>query len=186
MAQPLWDIDPSWTLFLDRDGVINQRIAGDYVRNWEQFLFCEGSLESIIALRPHFGRIVVVSNQQGVGKGLMTDADVEQLHFRLQTRLEEQGSRLDAIYYCPDLAGPHSTCRKPKTGMAWQAKADFPEINFRRSIMVGDSISDMEFAQQLGMKRVFIEGKAEEAEQSKNDDFDLRLLALADLLPFVV
>jgi histidinol-phosphate phosphatase family domain/HAD-superfamily hydrolase, subfamily IIIA len=186
MERPLWSIDHTWTLFLDRDGVINQRIPSDYVKSWEDFHFCKGSLESIVHLSSHFGRIIVVTNQQGIGKGLMEVSALEDIHQRLKQEITQQGGRLDAIYYCPDLANTNSTCRKPKPGMAWQAKSEFPGIDFHRSLMVGDSISDMAFAKQLEMKTVFIEGKLEEEEQSRLMHFDLRLAALAELPPLLV
>lgn len=174
-------IDASWTLFLDRDGVINQRIPGDYVRNWAAFQWCEGSLETIVQLSHHFGRIIVVTNQQGIGKGLVSAKAVEAIHDQLCETVLAKGGRVDRVYYCPSLAAENAPCRKPNSGMGHQAKADFPVIDFERSIMVGDSISDMEFAFRLGMKSVLVSGKTEEIIKNQSLKVDFRLTQLRDL-----
>ena len=149
-------IDKSWTLFLDRDGVINRRIIDDYVKTLADFIFLEKVPESIKLLSKFFGRIFIVTNQQGIGKGLMTVDDLHLVHQYLVKEIESVGGRIDQIYFCPELAEANHPDRKPEIGMALKAKNDFPEINFSKSIMVGDSISDMEFGLNAGMKNVFI------------------------------
>ncbi len=151
-----YPIDQSWTLFLDRDGVINKRLVDDYVKIWEEFEFLPGVKEAINKLSKMFGRIIIVSNQQGVGKGLMTEDDLKEIHSKMITEIEEAGGCIDAIYYCPELKENNPECRKPMPGMALQAQKDFPEIDFDKSIMVGDSPSDMEFGIHLGMVTVFV------------------------------
>ena len=148
-------IDKTWSLFLDRDGVINTRIAGGYVKTWKQFEFIHGVKEAIALCSGHFGKIVVVSNQQGVGKGLMTEKEVEHIHEAMRSEISKNGGRIDAIYFCPFLDEDHSIMRKPNIGMALKARKDFPDIRFKRSVMVGDSLSDMIFGKRLGMKTVF-------------------------------
>ena len=152
-SRPTFDL--SWTLFLDRDGVLNKEKPGDYIRSWEEFVFEEGVLEAMRALRPIFGRIIVVTNQRGVGKGLMTERDLEEIHFRMQSWIHAQGGRIDKIYACTDLE-LDSPYRKPNPGMAYAAKADFPEIELHRSVMVGNHLRDMEFGRRLGMYTVWI------------------------------
>lgn len=152
----MWKVDKSWTLFLDRDGVINKRIPGDYVKTIEEFHFLPGVPKAIAQLSKIFGRIIVVTNQQGIGKGLYTREDLLAVHDHMMAGIEKAGGRIDAIYYAPQLASENSPMRKPGTGMAQKAKKDFPEIDFARSIMAGDSASDMEFASGSGMKAVFI------------------------------
>lgn len=146
----------NWTLFLDRDGVINKKIDNDYVRNLNQFHILPGALAAIEKFSSVFGKIIVVTNQQGVGKGLMSAADVEMIHENLKCQVIEKGGRIDAFYFAPQRAAEKSFMRKPMPGMAHNAKEDFPEIDFRRSIMVGDSKSDMEFAERAGMAHVYI------------------------------
>lgn len=181
----MFTIDSSWTLFLDRDGVINERLPGAYVQNPVEFVFTEGCREAIKQLAQVFPRILVVTNQQGVGKGLMEEGALIALHRYMLRKIHTSGGRIDGVYYCTALAADHPACRKPNPGMAHQAKADFPEIDFSKSIMVGDSISDMEFGQRLGMKTVWVEGKEEERAAAQALALDARvanLAAFADLV----
>ena len=146
------NIDSSWTLFLDRDGVINKRIVGGYVERMSDFHFLPQVPKAIALCKTVFGRIIVVTNQQGVGKGIMTEEQLTLVH----AHLKEQIPEIDRIYHSPYLARENSKMRKPNIGMALAAKNDFPEIDFQKSIMVGDSPSDMEFGKNAGMITVFI------------------------------
>jgi histidinol-phosphate phosphatase family protein len=149
-------IDKKWTLFLDRDGVINTRLVDDYVKNWIEFEFIEGAITAIRDLTKKFGRTVVVTNQQGIGKGIYTREDLELIHKNMLYELAYHGGVIDKVYYSPYLAGDKHPSRKPSNGMAMQAKSDFPEIEFSKSLMVGDSSSDIAFGKSLGMVTVFI------------------------------
>jgi histidinol-phosphate phosphatase family protein len=149
-------IDKGWTLFLDRDGVINTRILGGYVQKWEQFEFLPGVLEALKIVSTEFSRIIVVSNQQGIGKGLMTVKELDMLHRKMISEIESCGGRIDRIYYSPHLEEEGSVIRKPNVGMALMARKEFTGINFKRSVMVGDSISDMVFGKRLKMVNIFI------------------------------
>lgn len=147
----------TWTLFLDRDGVINQRKPNAYVLTPQDFLWINDAPASIARLSGIFGRIVVVTNQQGIGKGLMTENDLLSIHEKLNLEVENVGGHIDRIYHCPDLKGSGSLYRKPMPGMAFKARKDFPEIDFKKSIMVGDTISDMKFGKNLKMITIIIE-----------------------------
>ncbi len=149
-------INKSWTLFLDRDGVINQRPTGDYVQKVDDFIFQDGVLQAMAQLRRAFGRVIVVTNQQGVGKNLMTTAQVFDIHLAMHAQIRRNGGLLDAVYFCPHLASESCDCRKPKSGMALRAQKNFPEIDFQKSVMAGDTVSDMVFGKTLGMTTVFI------------------------------
>jgi histidinol-phosphate phosphatase family protein len=149
-------IDRDWTLFLDRDGVINRRIVDGYVKSWDQFDFLPGVPEAMIKFHRVFGRIIVVSNQQGVGKGLMTLEEVKTIHSRMVAEIKLAGGQVDEVYFSPNLASDRSVMRKPNIGMALKARKQFPEIRFNRSVMAGDSLSDMMFGKRVGMKTVFI------------------------------
>jgi histidinol-phosphate phosphatase family protein len=149
-------IDQAWTLFLDRDGVINTRILGGYVQKWEQFEFVPGVPEALKILSKEFSRIIVVSNQQGIGKGVMTEEELDILHRKMIAEIERNGGRIDRIYHSPHLETEGSVKRKPNIGMALMARKEFPAINFKRSVMVGDSISDMIFGKRLNMINVFV------------------------------
>ena len=146
----------SWTLFLDRDGVINRRPVDDYVKNWDEFEFLPGVLGAIKKLSGIFGKIIVVTNQQGIGKGLMTIEGLANIHQKMISEIEKYGGRVDAVYFCPNLKGEDENCRKPGTAMAELAKKDFPEIYLEKSIIAGDMESDMIFGRNAGMKTVFI------------------------------
>jgi histidinol-phosphate phosphatase family protein len=148
--------DSEWTLFLDRDGVINTRILGGYVQKWDQFEFLPGVLEAFKILSSHFKRIIIVSNQQGIGKGLMTEEELTDVHNRMITEIEQNGGRIDRIYHSPSLEKEHSIKRKPNVGMALIARKELPGINFRKCFMVGDSVSDMIFGKRLRMVNVLI------------------------------
>jgi len=167
-------------LFLDRDGVINKRIPGSYVIHPNQFEFLPGVLEAIQYLSTQFDRILVVTNQQGVGKGIFSEPALQRVHEHMLAGIKEAGGRIDKIYACTKLAKDNPPCRKPNTGMGQQAKEDFPEIDFSQSVMVGDSVSDMEFAHRLGMTAILIATKAEELEAYKQLEVDGQYLALAD------
>ena len=152
----------NWTLFLDRDGVINTKLDNDYVKTPEEFDPLPHAYQAIALLNGLFKYVVVVTNQQGVGKRLMTVTDLENVHSKMLDGVADAGAHIDKIYYCPDLANSGSENRKPLPGMAFQARKDFPEIDFSRSVMVGDSVSDMQFGEKTGMVNVRIaQGKAD-------------------------
>ncbi len=165
-----------WTLFLDRDGVINRRLPGDYVKIWPQFEFLPGVLPAIAAFSPLFKHIIVVTNQQGIGKRLMDEAQLADIHRRLKETVAAAGGRIDAIYFCPHLSADNCTCRKPNPGMALQAQVDFPDIDFTKSVMAGDTASDIQFGLNLDMTTACI-GNEDTAPWSPHYRFD----SLADM-----
>jgi D-glycero-D-manno-heptose 1,7-bisphosphate phosphatase len=139
----------NWCLFLDRDGVINTRIIDGYVRNWAEFEFVPGVLDAIRTLARWAPHIVVVTNQQGVGKGIMSAADLSDIHDRMRRAVADAGGRIDAVQHCPHLAGDGCDCRKPKPGMAEEYLTAHPEIEPSLSIMIGDTDSDIEMGRRL-------------------------------------
>jgi histidinol-phosphate phosphatase family protein len=151
----LTGIDKSWTLFLDRDGVINYEIPGTYVRNWKEFTFYPRAVENIAFFNTRFQHIFVATNQRGISRDLMTLADLKDIHARMLEEIETGGGQIDRIYFCTDQE-VSSPCRKPNPGMALQAAVDFPGTDLKKSIMVGNNISDMLFGKNAGMKTVFL------------------------------
>jgi histidinol-phosphate phosphatase family protein len=174
----LKNIDNTWTLFLDRDGVINEEVVGEYVLHWDGFIFTKGALEAFKTFSKKFGRIIIVTNQRGVSKGLMTEDDLLHIHKEMQKEVALVGGRIDKIYYCTDL---DDSCfnRKPNPGMALQAAKDFPDINFSKSIMAGNKNSDMLFGRATGMFTVFIASTNPEF-PFPHPDIDLRFPSLSD------
>ncbi|MCY7362066.1 MAG: HAD-IIIA family hydrolase [Ignavibacteria bacterium] len=148
--------DKSWTLFLDRDGVINEKIENDYVRNISQFKLIPGVLDAFKIFKNIFGRIIIVTNQQGINKKLMTSSDGEMIHHYLIQKLVDAGCNVDAILFAPNLKEENHPDRKPGIGMANKAKGLFPEIDFAKSVIAGDSKSDMLFGANARMIKIFI------------------------------
>ena len=161
--------DKTWTLFLDRDGVINRRPVNDYVKRWDEFEFLPGVTGAVVRLSEIFGRIIIITNQQGIGKGLMTAGELENIHRKMVSEIENAGGRIDAVYFCPDLEAQPDNCRKPGTVMAERAKRDFPEIDFSKSVMAGDTENDMLFGKNAGMKTVLINTNHIEVDQGLAD-----------------
>lgn len=145
-------------VFLDRDGVINRKAPeGRYIARWSDFVLLPGVEAAIASLNRSGRRVMVVSNQRGVALGLYTSADVDALHRALQQHLATHGARIDAFYVCPHDKN-QCECRKPKPGLFLQAFCDFPEASTRNSIVIGDSISDIDAAHHLGIPAIFIQG----------------------------
>ncbi|SRR5579871_3481210 len=151
----LKSINKNWTLFLDRDGVLNYEKPFDYIYSYEEFTFYDGVPEAVRIFTGKFARIILTSNQRGVGKGLMTEEDLLDIHRKMLRDLAAAGGKIDKIYYSTSI-NDADPLRKPNPGMAWLAKKDFPEIDFSQSIMVGNNISDMDFGRNAGMFTVFL------------------------------
>ena len=146
-------------VFLDRDGVLNRKLPeGDYVSDWAQFEWLPGAVEAIACMNRAGLTVIVVSNQRGVALGRLSVEQLELIHGQMRNHLARHAARLDAIYYCPHDHG-ECHCRKPDIGLFEQARKDFPEINAENSVVIGDSLSDIQAGQRLGMKTIFIQGE---------------------------
>lgn len=181
---------PAWTLFLDRDGVINERLPGAYISDWQDFQFTPGALSAIAEFSGLFARIIIVTNQQGIGKGLMSEDQLAVVHTRMQAEIKANKGRIDGVYHCPDLSTMVDHGRKPRPAMAFAAQRDFPDIDFTYAVMVGDSISDIQFGQRLGMRTVLINTKLDEQQQwekarTKGLTPDLTLPSLASFTAYL-
>ncbi len=171
------NINKNWTLFLDRDGVINKKIDNDYVKQWIEFEFIEGVLDALKFLNTVFGNIIVATNQQGIGKKLYRKEDLEIIHKNMLYEIAYHGGKIDKVYFSPYLKSENHPYRKPGIGMALKAKEDISTINFKESIMVGDSMSDMEFGRNAGMKTIYIS-----EEITENDKIDFNFKSLNELV----
>ena len=146
------------TVFLDRDGVVNEKMPeGLYVAQWSDIKVLPGVEEAIGLLNRAGLRVVVLSNQRGIALGLYTAENVRAIHAEFQKMLAASGAHVDGFYFCPHDKG-QCNCRKPLPGLFEQACGDFPGITAVRSVMIGDSKSDVEFGRRLGMTTVFIDG----------------------------
>jgi D-glycero-D-manno-heptose 1,7-bisphosphate phosphatase len=151
-----WNIDSSWSLFLDRDGVINERPINDYVLEWDKFHFRPGVLSSFAALSAKFSHVFVVTNQQCVALNRISESDLDNINLQMQKEISDNGGFVTKVFAATELKNEFSKMRKPKTMMAQMAKKEFPNVDFNKSIMVGDTDSDIIFGKKLGMKTVLI------------------------------
>jgi len=149
------------TWFLDRDGTINRKDpAGGYVTSWEQFSFLPGALDALRRLAGADKRVVVVTNQRGIARGRVSAQAVARIHARMVQQVRAEGGRIDAVYTCPHHRD-WCACRKPKPGLFQQAKEDFPDIEFERAVVVGDSMSDVQAGATIGARTVLLRGMPE-------------------------
>lgn len=155
-----WHINKDWTLFLDRDGVINDRNFDGYIILPEHFTFKEGVIEALNKLNKVFGKIILVTNQQGIAKGIMTKRNLNDIHRYMSKELEKNiGWSFDAIFFADNFKGASIDRRKPNKAMALEAKDLFPIIDFNKSVMIGDTDGDIKFGTNLGMKTVLVNSK---------------------------
>jgi len=139
-------------VFLDRDGALNVKVPeGRYITGWGQFELLPGVDAALRELRRRdpSARIIVITNQRGVARGLIDAASLDDLHARMRAELRAAGVELDGIYVCPHEADS-CDCRKPEPGLLRQALADSPDIEPERSALIGDSLADLESAQRFG------------------------------------
>ncbi len=129
-------------------------------------------MESLKIFSKIFGHIFIVTNQRGIARNVMSEKDLEIIHNKMMKVINDNGGKVDEIYYCPHDRDEECGCRKPDVGMAKKAKKEFPEINFNTSIIVGDSISDMKFGKELGMYNVFITTSQATVPKEANTAFD--------------
>lgn len=138
-------------VFLDRDGVINRRIVGGYVTTWTEFEFLPRATDGIVRLSVHDDPIIVVSNQAGVGKGLVAVSELADITRRFVGEIEAHGGRIDAVYYCPHVPADECECRKPKPGLLLQARRDW-DLDLSKCVLLGDSESDAAAGRAAGCR----------------------------------
>jgi D-glycero-D-manno-heptose 1,7-bisphosphate phosphatase len=173
---PVIDFTNLQYVFLDRDGVLNRKAPpAQYITRPEELVILPGVEEAVAALNRSGRKVIVVTNQRGIALGLYSRDDLDRIHDKLRAQLAARGGHLDAIYVCPHEAG-QCNCRKPLTGLFERAYLDFLEATPESSVMVGDSLRDIEGGLRAGMATVLITG------ESTNSADDLRARSLAQLL----
>lgn len=141
--------------FLDRDGVINVSPArGDYIRSWEDFRLIPEAVEWIRLFNALDLLVIVLTNQRGVSRGLIPPSELQRIHRNMVTELARLGARVDDVFCCPH-AENACDCRKPRPGLVWQAASKW-NIDVERSILLGDSATDRQLAQNCGMHFVSV------------------------------
>jgi D-glycero-D-manno-heptose 1,7-bisphosphate phosphatase len=164
------------TVFLDRDGILNEKMPeGQYVTRWEEFRVLPGVPQALRRLNEAGLLVIVVTNQRGIARGFYTLDDVEAIHSAFQKLLDRESAQIDAFFVCPHGEG-ECNCRKPLPGLYEQAAAELPSIKPESSVMIGDSLSDIEFGHRLGMATIFVEGGAQQRESGAEE-----AAALADV-----
>lgn len=141
-------------VFLDRDGVINQNRV-DHVKSWEEFVFLPGVFAPLRLLAQTSHPIVVISNQAVIGRGLTSQASVEQINLQMSAEIAGRGGRVDGVYYCPHRPEDNCDCRKPRPGMLLRAAREMA-LDLSRSFLVGDAVSDIEAALAVGCSPIFV------------------------------
>lgn len=142
------------TIFLDRDGVINEN-RSDYVKSWSEFRFLPGSKEAIAMLTHASHRIIVCTNQAGIARGILSRDTVEEIHRRMVAEIAKAGGRIERIYYCPHGKDENCFCRKPRPGMLLRARDELG-IDMHDAKFIGDSISDIRAAFAAGVHPILV------------------------------
>ncbi len=149
-------------IFLDRDGVINVNLV-DNVRTWEQFVFETGALDALARLAAADFRLLVITNQAGIGLGQMTHATVEEIHARMIQEIGRAGGRIDGVYICPHTRQDQCSCRKPSPELLLRARDDF-SLDLARSYFIGDWVADVGAARNAGVTPLLVRtGRGEDA-----------------------
>jgi D-glycero-D-manno-heptose 1,7-bisphosphate phosphatase len=144
------------TIFLDRDGVINRnRPRGDYVKSWEEFQFLPGARDAIARLTKAGFRLLVVTNQACVGKGIVSWATVQEIHARMVQEIARVGGQIEAVLCCPHLVDAGCDCRKPAPGLLRRAHEEY-RVDLRQAILIGDSVKDVQTAAAVGMPAIMV------------------------------
>jgi D-glycero-D-manno-heptose 1,7-bisphosphate phosphatase len=176
-----WKIDSSWSLFLDRDGVINKRIWDGYVLDFKDFIFKPNTVESLKFLTHFFSHTIIITNQQCVSKNLISVSELDEIHHQMLREINAKGGEITGIYAATEEKNKTPFRRKPNITMGLEAQKQFPTIDLSKSIMVGDTDSDIQFGKNLGMKTILM--KSAEINTIKAD---LEISNLTELVDFLM
>ena len=147
-------MNPVKTIFLDRDGVINED-SPDYIKRWAEFHFIPGSLDAVARLTRSGFTVIVITNQSAINRRWVSVTELETMHRRLRQAVLDSGGRITDIFYCPHLPDEGCGCRKPKPGLIFAAR-DRYGIDLSRAVMVGDSVKDILAGQAAGCGRTVL------------------------------
>ncbi|MBU1086633.1 MAG: HAD family hydrolase [Candidatus Omnitrophica bacterium] len=142
-------------IFLDRDGVINRGRENGYITCWDEFEFLPGVFSALRKLTEAGFKIIIVSNQQGVGKRLYSTQSLADLTERMLERIKRHQAKIWSIHYCPHLAEDNCACRKPKPGLFKQAVVGMM-VDFKQAYFIGDTEKDVQAGRHLGMKTILV------------------------------
>jgi D-glycero-D-manno-heptose 1,7-bisphosphate phosphatase len=142
------------TIFLDRDGVINEN-RSDYVKSWDEFRFLPGSCEGIAVLTQAGHRIIVCTNQAGIARGIISFETIEDIHRRMLAEISRAGGCIEKIYYCPHGKDAQCTCRKPHPGLLLRARDEL-DLDMHNALFIGDSMTDIQAGLAAGVHGVLV------------------------------
>ena len=144
------------TIFLDRDGVINRnRPKGDYVKSWEEFQFLPGAQGAIARLTQAGFRLLIITNQACVGKGIVSWATVQEIHARMMQEIAQADGQIEGVLCCPHKEDAGCDCRKPAPGMLRRAYKEY-KVDLRQAILIGDCVKDVQTAAVVGMPAIMV------------------------------
>ncbi len=147
------------TIILDRDGVLNKKTPkAEYVTQWSKFQWLPGAKEALALLKRFNYRIIIVTNQAGISRGMMTEADLTDIHEKMKKEAREAGGDIDAIYYCPHGWDENCECRKPKPGMFFQAQRDF-HLDLTKTVFIGDDERDKMAGDAAGCRTLLVDAE---------------------------
>lgn len=141
-------------VLIDRDGVIN-RDSDEYIKRVEEWLPLPGSLEAIAALTRAGFDVIVITNQSGVGRGLLTEQTLAEIHAAMRAAVEAAGGRIAGIFHCPHRPDEGCDCRKPRPGLLHQAARAFG-VPLTGVAFIGDKASDVEAALAAGARPILV------------------------------
>ena len=147
---------PKKTILLDRDGVINKKpLKGEYVKNWKEFEFLPGAIDALKFLTKNEYEIIIISNQAGIGRGLMTEEDLKEIHGKFLEVCKKEKINIKGIYYCPHDWDDGCFCRKPKPGMLFKAASDY-HFDLTKTIFIGDDRRDEQAGKAADCKAILL------------------------------
>jgi D-glycero-D-manno-heptose 1,7-bisphosphate phosphatase len=158
-------------VLLDRDGVINHD-SDEFIKSPEQWLPIEGSLEAIALFNAHGYKVVVITNQSGLARGLFDVATLEKIHAKMQRMAAEKGGQIDAIYFCPHGPDDDCNCRKPKPGLI-ETFANDNHVNLSGVAFIGDSLRDLQAAQAAGASPILVKTGKGRKTLTENPNLDI-------------
>lgn len=151
-------------ILLDRDGVINED-REDYVKSWQEVRFIKGARQALKQIHQAGVPVVVITNQAAVGRGLITEDDLADIHARLMKAIQKAGGKITKIYYCPHHPEAHCRCRKPRIGMLKKAAQEL-HLDLRQCFFVGDALRDVQAGKRAGCHTVLVQtGQGEKSLQ---------------------
>jgi histidinol-phosphate phosphatase family protein len=140
-------------VFIDRDGTIIE--DKDFIKSPDEIEFIPGSIEALRILKKMGYKIIVISNQSGIGRGILTEKMVKEVNDSFIRQLREKGTSIDALYYCPHHPEDGCNCRKPETGMIRRAVAEH-KLYLKEAVVIGDKLSDIEMGRRIGAKSILV------------------------------